>query len=241
MRSVVTTVAPQISKLPSLARSVQRVVALAGIAGYVEVIGFSDVGGIYPAIMTGNTVQLGLTVVRAQWARCGLLAFAVGLFFLGGIISSLIRRHLRRPPVELMLMAAVLVIAGVIRLHVSWRIPVELPLLALALAMQGETIARFGGVSLQTIVVTNNMVKFSDALVGRYLSGQSAPKSDEKRPDLKEVVLPGLAWLSYSVGAGAGAMASAWMRLPLIVPAVILVFLAGDLLRANSVGSESAG
>ncbi len=237
MKPAGINVASQPTTLPSLARYVQRVVALAGIAGYVEVIGFSVVGGIYPAIMTGNTVQLGLTVVRAQWARCGLLAFAVGLFFLGGIISSLIRRHLRRPPMELLLMAVILIIAGVIRLHVPWRIPIELPLLALALAMQGETIARFGGVSLQTIVVTNNMVKFSDALVGRYLPGQSASKSGEKRPELKEVVLPGLAWLSYSVGAGAGAIAAVWLRLPLIVPAVVLVFLVGDLLQANSAGN----
>jgi uncharacterized membrane protein YoaK (UPF0700 family) len=241
MQTTTMNVAPQPMKPPSLARSLQRVVALAGVAGYVEVIGFSDVGGIYPAIMTGNTVQLGLTVVRAQWARCGLLAFAVGLFFLGGIISSLIRRRLRRPPVELLLMAAVLVVAGIIRLHAPWRIPVELPLLALALAMQGETIARFGGVSLQTIVVTNNMVKFSDALVGRYLPGKPPSDTTEKRPELKEVLLPGMAWLSYSVGAGAGATGAAWLRLPLIIPAVVLIFLVGDLLWSGRAGDEAAG
>lgn len=136
-------------------------------------------------------------------------------------------------------MAAVLVIAGIIRLHVSWRIPVELPLLALALAMQGETIARFGGVSLQTIVVTNNMVKFSDALVGRYLPERQSANAPEKRPELKEVLLPGMAWLSYSIGAGAGATGAAWLRLPLIIPAVVLVFLVGDLLWSG--GGESAG
>jgi uncharacterized membrane protein YoaK (UPF0700 family) len=216
-----------------LAVSLRRVAALAAVAGYVEVIGFMDVGGIYPGIMTGNTVQLGLTFAKAQWARLGIIAFAIGLFFLGGIISSLIKRHLRRPPIELLLMAAILIAASVVRLHASARIPVELPLLALAMAMQGETIARFGGVSLQTIVVTNNMVKFSDALVGRYLSG-AAGKQSAKVPQLKEVLMPGFAWLTYSVGAGAGATAAAWVRLPLLVPAIMLVFIVGDLLVSRS-------
>jgi uncharacterized membrane protein YoaK (UPF0700 family) len=224
-----------------LAVSIRRVVTLSAVAGYVEVIGFLDVGGIYPAIMTGNTVQLGLTIARSQWSRFSLIAFAVGLFFLGGMIASLIRRHLRRPAVELLFMAVLLAIAGIVRLHAPARIAVELPLLALALAMQGETIARFGGLALQTIVVTNNMVKFSDALVGRYLSGWRGGPSLEKRPELKEVLLPGLAWLSYSIGAGSGAIADTWFRLPLLVPAVVLAFVVGDILWAQSAAVESAG
>ncbi len=225
----VTTIQPLPG--PTLAVSLRRVVGLAAVAGYVEVIGFMDVGGIYPGIMTGNTVQLGLTFAKAQWERLGIIGFAVALFFVGGIISSLIKRHLRRPPLELILMAAILIIASAVRLHATLRIAVELPLLALAMAMQGETISTFGGVSLQTIVVTNNMVKSSDALVGRYLPAREA-KQSHKAPELREVLMPGLAWLSYSVGAGAGATAAAWFQLPLLVPAVMLVFIAGDLLAS---------
>lgn len=213
----------------SLSTLLRRVVALSAVAGYVEVIGFMDVGGIYPGIMTGNTVQLGLTLAKAQWERFGTIGFAVGMFFIGGIISSLVKRHLRWPPLELMLMAALLLVASAVRLNAPWRIGIELPLLAVAMAMQGETLSRFGGVSLQTIVVTNNMVKFSDALVGRYLSRPGLTPSTAKIPELKEVLMPGLAWLTYSIGAGAGATAASLFRLPLLVPAVMLAFLVGDL------------
>jgi uncharacterized membrane protein YoaK (UPF0700 family) len=33
-----------------------------------------------------------------------------------------------------------------------------------------------------------------------------------------------VAWISYSIGAGAGATATVWVRLPLLVPIVVLVF-----------------
>jgi uncharacterized membrane protein YoaK (UPF0700 family) len=208
--------------------SVRRVVALTAVCGFVEVIGYKDAGGIYPAIMTGNTVQLGWSLAQGAWSRFGLLAFAVGAFFVGCMIASIIRRHLKRPPLELCIMAVLLVITSFVREHPALRIPVELPLLALALGMQGETISRFGAVSLQTLVVTNNMVKFSDTFIGRYFGGKNAK---DKRPPFEEVLLPGLAWLTYSVSAAAGAVFAGFMSKPLIIPAVLLVLITLDLIR----------
>jgi uncharacterized membrane protein YoaK (UPF0700 family) len=37
------------------------------------------------------------------------------------------------------------------------------------MAMQGETVSRVDGIPIQTIVVTNNLLKFADGIVGRYL------------------------------------------------------------------------
>ena len=211
----------------ALRTSVRRVVMLTTVCGFVEVIGYSDVGNIYPAIMTGNTVQLGWSLANAQWARFGLLAYAIGAFFVGCMISSVIRRHLQRPPLELAFMAALLLIASVVRMHPALRVAVELPMLALALGMQGETVSRFGAVSLQTLVVTNNMVKFSDTFIGRFWGGS---KANGKRPELAEVLLPGLAWLTYSVAAALGALAAQRMSLPFLIPAALLVFVTADLL-----------
>ena len=213
----------------ALTHSLRRVVLLASVAGYVEVIGFLDVGGIYPAIMTGNTVQLGLTAAKAQWAHCGLIGFAVLMFFIGGIIASLIKRHLRQPAIELLIMATLLCVASLVRMSAPSRIPFELPLLAFALAMQGETIARFGGVSLQTIVVTNNMLKFSEALVQRYFVFGKRRTTPENRVPLADVLLPGSAWLSYSVAAGLGALANMYLGFPLLIPAFLLALIFWDL------------
>lgn len=210
--------------------AIRRVVALSAIAGLIEVVGYMDFGGIYPGIMTGNTVQLGSAVATSQWARAGLIGFAVGLFFAGGIISSLIKRRLHRPAIELILMAVVLLIASLVRMQAHARLPFELPLLALAMGMQGETLSKFGGVAIQTIVVTNNMVKFTDAVVGRYLSGSRKARAPHSVPSLEEVLLPGLAWFSYSFGAGVGAVSAVWFKFPLLLPAALLVLTAWDLL-----------
>lgn len=208
--------------------SARRVVALTIVCGFVEVIGYRDAGGIYPAIMTGNTVQLGWSLAEAAWSRFALFAWAIGAFFVGCMIASLIRRNLRHPALELCIMAALLVVTGFVRVHPAWRVPIELPLLALALAMQGETISRFGGVSLQTLVVTNNMVKFSDAFIGRYCSGNHP---QEKRTPLAEVLLPGLSWLTYSFAAAGGAVVAGLVAQPLIIPAAVLMLVTLDLLR----------
>lgn len=217
-----------------LPRDVGKVIALSSVCGIVEVIGYQDLGGIYPAIMTGNTVQLGWSLSQQSWARFGLLAFAVGAFFVGCMFASLIRRHLRHPAMELAMMAGLLVAAGIVRSDAGLRIALELPLLAFALAMQGETISRFGAVSLQTLVVTNNMVKFSDAFIGRYFNRRS---QEEKRPALAEMLLPGLAWLTYSVSAALGAVMDRRISQPLLIPAVLLLVVTLDMLSQGRQGA----
>ena len=223
-----------------LSVSLRRIATLSVVAGYVEVIGFTDIGEIYPGIMTGNTVQLGASLAQSQWPRVGIIGLGVGLFVMGGIIASLIKRHVRFPPAGLLLMAAVLIVAGLLRGDSAARIEVELPLLALAMAMQGEASARFGSVSLQTIVVTNSLVKFSDALVGRYLWPHFSRKSRGEVP-LKEVLMPGVAWLTYSLGAVAGAIAAGMFRFPLLVPATLLALLVTDVWKASSRPAKTIG
>lgn len=210
-----------------LATQLIRVVLLTVACGFIEVIGYQDANRIYPAIMTGNTVQLGSSLAQGHWAQFALLAYAIGAFFVGCIVASLIKRHLRHPPLELVIMAGLLVVVGFVRLDPALRIPLELPLLAFALAMQGETISSFGGVSLQTLVVTNNIVKFCESFVGRYLSGRI---EQADRPSRASMLLPGVAWLSYSCAAALGAVAADTLSMPLLIPAGLLLIVSAHLL-----------
>jgi len=232
----VISAAPQRLTAPAAAPGfmvpARRVLALGLVAGYVDALGFVDLHGIYTAAMTGNTVQLGITFFQAQWPHFALIAGTLGAFFFGGLFSSLIRQRLRRPAVELVIMAGLLLLAQMVRRLAPGTVALELPLLAISMAMQGETVSRFGGLSIQTIVVTNTMLKFADALVGRYVRFGRQP--DGARPGLADVVVPACAWFAYTVGAGSGGLAATSLTLPLLVPAVLLGMTACDLLYSSN-------
>ncbi len=210
-------------------RNIFYVIALTVVAGFVEVTGYMDCEGLYASIMTGNTVQLGMNVACANWVKFGLVGYAIALFFVTCSIASLIRRHLENPVMELVIMSGVLVLACAVKRWPIFNLILELPLLSLALAMQGETIARFGGVSLQTLVVTNNIVKFSNAFTGRFISRRFLEKTGQKVPALAEVVLPGVSWLTYSIAAAIAAISNTLTPVSLLVPAIIVLFVAADL------------
>jgi uncharacterized membrane protein YoaK (UPF0700 family) len=213
------------------------VAALGFVAGYVDALGFVDLHAVYTAAMTGNTTQLGIAFVRGEWSHFALTAETLGAFIAGGLLGSVIRRHLRRPPLELIIMAGLLLMAGAVRLHAGRVASVELPLLAIAMALQGATVARFGGLSIQTIVVTSTILKFTDALVSRYSPlGAGAEWADApgRRADIAEVVVPGCAWLAYVVGAGSGAAAATKLQVPFLVPVAVLAITVADLLRPSS-------
>jgi uncharacterized membrane protein YoaK (UPF0700 family) len=212
---------------------VRRVLSLGLVAGYVDALGFLDLNGIYTAAMTGNTVQLGIAFVREQWPHFAVVAAALGAFFCGGLLSSFIRRRLPHPALELLIMVPLVLAAQAVRLYVPNPIAIELPLLTVVMAMQGETVSRVGGIPIQTIVVTNNLLKFADGIVGRYLSYRNrsqATGGNACRPTQADVVLPGCAWLAYTVGAGSAALASVYLSLPFTAPAALLVVTTVDLL-----------
>lgn len=215
----------------SLGRNSFYVITLTVVAGFVEVTGYMDCEHLYASIMTGNTVQLGMSLTTADWIKFGLVGYAITLFFLACSIASIIRRHLANPVMELGIMSGVLILASVVRLFPGLNLMLELPLLSLALAMQGETIARFGGVSLQTLVVTNNIVKFSDAFTGRFISRRYLEKTGQRVPTLSEAVLPGLSWLAYSISAALAAIINKTTQISLLIPAVLILLVASDLVK----------
>lgn len=179
----------------SLVASALRVSVLGLIAGYVDAVGYVELHGIFTAAMTGNSTTFGIAMAEENWPRAAAVGTVLGLFFLGALAASLLRRTLRAYCHEWLWMAFVLVLAQ----GVHWSHPAntssrfETLLLTVAMAMQGEALSRFSNISVQTIVVTNNIIKFSDNIVG-FLC---APKTDKIIP----AILPGLGWGSCIAGA----------------------------------------
>ncbi len=214
----------------------RRILCLGLVAGYIDALGYLDLNGIYTAAMTGNTVQFGIALAHGEWAHFVVVAAALAAFFCGGLLSSVIRRRLAHPAVELLVMAGLVLLVQIVRLFGFHRAAIELPLLAVAMAMQGETISRFGGMAIQTIVVTSNLLKCADGVVGLYLSYRGRHRGCATRAagaSMADFVLPGCAWLSYTVGAGSGALGATYLSLALAIPIVVLLIVTGDLLSVR--------
>jgi uncharacterized membrane protein YoaK (UPF0700 family) len=219
---------PTLPRLP-LAAALRRVVLLSAAAGYVEITGFLWLHGLYPGIMTGNTVQLGFSIARGDWAQARQIGAAIALFFIGCVVGSVLRRVLRQPGWELLLAAALVVAADAAVHSASLRDWADLPLLAFAMALQGSAISRFGGRSIQTIVVTSSIVKFADALVGFAARWPRVVVRERVLARLTACLLPGMAWLSYSAGAAAGARLREVSSHSLLLAAAVFACVAFDM------------
>lgn len=214
-------------EITTLARPV---LGLSFTAGYIDALGFVDLHGVYTGAMTGNTVQLGITVAHADFSQLGLIAATLGSFFAGAILASFVKRRLPRSQLLLLVVMGLLGIAQALRLINGGPLLLELPLLAMAMAMQGQTISRFGATAMQTVVMTSNLLKFADALVGRFFDGTARRGASGARTPLAEVILPGCGWIGYTIGAASGVLAAATLATPFLPPIIILAVVCGDLL-----------
>jgi uncharacterized membrane protein YoaK (UPF0700 family) len=93
----------------------------------------------------------------------------------------------------------------------------------LFLSLQCEAFSGFAGFNLQTIVVTNNIIKFAKTFAARYINPSSNPG---KVPSGDEVLVYGVCWITYFIPAGIGGLLTYYFAHPLVVPIVILSSLA---------------
>jgi uncharacterized membrane protein YoaK (UPF0700 family) len=82
MQSATTHRSWSLFRSPAAMRDI-LVLLLAFTAGCVDAISYLDLGNIFTANMTGNTVLLGLSLVQAQWLAAGRSAVALAAYLAG--------------------------------------------------------------------------------------------------------------------------------------------------------------
>lgn len=88
-------------------------VLIAGIAGFVDAIGFLTLDGLFFSFMSGNVTRIGIALQDRFWETAGLAGGLVGLFVGGVAAGTLVGRRVgpSRPGL-LMLVAAALIAAS---------------------------------------------------------------------------------------------------------------------------------
>jgi len=189
----------------SIDRSRRRLaIAAAGLAGFVDAVGFLSAQGYFVSFMSGNTTRLGVDLaVRPAMAiiPAGLIAgFVLGVF-LGAPLSAQAGTWRK---VAVLGMVAGLLVAGAIAQAAGATLAM-LGLLVFAMGALNNTFQRDGEVSVGVTYMTGALVRFAQGLAAR-VSGTGGEGWANWL----------LLWLGLAAGAVAGAFALlAWPGLAL--------------------------
>ena len=183
-------------------------VLLAALAGIVDALAFSGLGGFFASFMSGNTTRFGVGLAdgwngAAATAAALVLSFVAGAMF-GTIAGTAAAERLgsaRRAEAVMGLVTILLALGAA----VGTVAPLTLAMLLLAAAMgaQNGVIAPDGEVRVGLTYMTGTLVRIGQRLARRLMGDPTAPGA---RRDL-------LLWLGFVAGVTLGAVGWNWLGL----------------------------
>ncbi len=197
--------------------------ALAGVAGFVDAVGLLTLSGLFTAHMSGNTARLGVDLGEGKPGAALPLAFAVIAFVVGVMLGAACEQAgsdaglSRTLTVEAVVLAALMVYGGIVvgdrsTTHSITGFYVPAGLAVLAMGTQASSVPRMHGQPLRTTYISGVLTSLGRALV--------------RRGD-QPALFAGIAAL-YLVGAVVGAAAHTTLGLwSLGLPIAVLCAAAG--------------
>lgn len=198
-------------------------VCLSFLAGYVDALGFIELGGVFVSFMSGNSTRLG---VAAAMGDSGILLVAGSILccFVTGVVAGSLLGHWQRKRrmtailtfVALLLLASALAVSSGLRFG-------GVVLMALAMGAVNTLFEKDGEVSIALTYMTGTLVRMGQRIAGAILGGP-------KLLWLRYMAL----WLGLVCGAGAGAfmygtagLAAIWLAAGLCLCLTMISLRAG--------------
>ena len=69
-------------------RNIALACALSALAGYVDGIGFLQLGGLFVSFMSGNSTRMGVSIADAHWQTAAEAFGLIALFVIGSLIMA---------------------------------------------------------------------------------------------------------------------------------------------------------
>lgn len=139
-------------------------VSLSMLAGYVDVIGFIRLGGLFVSFMSGNSTRLAVGVEQGATvaARAGAI---IALFVFGAALGAVVARMAgqRRKPVVLAVVSTLLGLGAALPI-------VSIPAMVLAMGVVNAVFLRAGEVSVGVTYMTGALVKLGQG-IGNAITG----------------------------------------------------------------------
>jgi len=217
--------------------------ALTWAAGYVDVIGYLALGGVFTANMTGNTVLLGLHLSQEQGAAVARALIALGGFGAGLLIGAVIVERARGggPWPGAVNQALILEIAVLGVFALGWhligadrtpgRLQTLIALLAVAMGIQSAAVRRLDVPGIATTYMTGTLTSAVTGLVAGRRTAEERAAAVGANPSLvarwsRGVRLQFLSLVVYGIGATAGGLAQSHGRpLAAMWPLVVVMMV----------------
>jgi uncharacterized membrane protein YoaK (UPF0700 family) len=186
-------------------RNIVLACALSALAGYVDGIGFLQLGGLFVSFMSGNSTRMGVAIAHAQWQTAAEALGLIALFVAGAAAGSLIvlGHGTHRQP--LVLLAEALLLAAAALAYTFGQPSLAVAAIVLAMGLENAVFQIHGGAGLGLTYVTGALVKVGQ-LMAKALTGGSRWAW---APNL-------LLWAALVAGSVLGALAYAWINLAAI-------------------------
>lgn len=203
-------------------RSQQRLAAgISALAGFVDAIGFVESGGYFVSFMTGNSTRLAVGV--AEWTYAGLIAGAIILFFVAGVVAgSLVAAGTAARRSGAILFSVAALLAGAGGLRIADQVVGAVACLAVAMGMVNAAVEGRGDAVVGVTYMTGTLVQ-----IGQKMANAVRGAGDRRW-------LPHLAlWSALVGGAIVGARVTLWSPLAAYALAIVGAgVLGGHALRA---------
>lgn len=172
-------------------------VALAALAGFVDALAFTTLGGFFASFMSGNTTRLGVGLGTGVFADAVTAAALVLSFVTGVMVSSIIARAVpgRAQPVVMAAVTLLLLAAAIFgALYPS---AIVLTLLAMAMGAENGVFSEDGEVTIGLTYMTGSLVRMGQRLAGALMGDA------DRWSWLRYLAL----WLGFLLGVVLGAAA----------------------------------
>ena len=172
---------------------VAAAVLLAAIAGCVDAVGFTELGGYFVSFMSGNSTRLGLHLAQQEW-RPALFTFGLVALFVGGAAAgALIVDRAGRAGTAAILLVEALMLAAAAALLDGPRPLTGAALLPPAMGLANAFLLGEGGVRVGLTYMTGTLVRIGTGLAALGTQGRA-----------RAVLLDILLWLALVAGVVLG-------------------------------------
>ena len=167
--------------------------AMTWAAGFVDLVGYVSLYGLYTSHMTGNTVAMARHISELQWSGVVRRGWPILMFVFGLMLGALIYEAEKRPKIQIPFPPAigleVLLIGIFIAAAMGNGFKADIPpqpagkfflmvaLLAIPMGIQNVFIRGVGGLNVYTTFVTGSLVIFAENLAQYLFWLQSHPES----------------------------------------------------------------